>query len=244
MTAHGATRGFLRLFAVQGSWNYRTNTGTGFAFALLPILRRLHGGDAAALARSLDRHVDHFNAHPYLTGLALGAVARMEAEGADPDEIDQFKAAIRAPLGSLGDRLVWSLWLPATALIGLACGLLTNSALLGVVAFLAPYNVLHLVLRVWAFRTGLSAGRAVSPRLQRANLGGWAARATPLLALGCGLTLGALGRVGSASPSLVPFALAAVAFWVGSRWGTSLWRPVVLLFCLGVVTVHLAGVWR
>ena len=35
----------LRSFAVQGSWNYRTLIGAGFAFALLPALRALYGRD-------------------------------------------------------------------------------------------------------------------------------------------------------------------------------------------------------
>ena len=34
-----------RTFAVQGSWNYTTMVGTGVAYALLPLLRRIYAGD-------------------------------------------------------------------------------------------------------------------------------------------------------------------------------------------------------
>jgi mannose/fructose/N-acetylgalactosamine-specific phosphotransferase system component IID len=35
---------FLRLLAVQGSWNYETLLGTGIGFAMEPALRYLPGG--------------------------------------------------------------------------------------------------------------------------------------------------------------------------------------------------------
>ena len=68
---------FLRSFLIQGSWNNRTMIGGGFAFALLPILRRVHRGDPEAFREALQRHSEHFNAHPYLANLALGAASRM-----------------------------------------------------------------------------------------------------------------------------------------------------------------------
>ena len=43
---HGAM--FLRLFAIQGAWNYETMTGNGIAFCLEPALRRLPGGRGGA----------------------------------------------------------------------------------------------------------------------------------------------------------------------------------------------------
>ncbi len=242
MTPWSTIRAFLRLFAVQGSWNYRTNTGAGFAYALLPLLRRIHAGDPAGLARALDRHVDHFNAHPYLTGIALGAVARMETDGATPEEVDRFKSVVRGPLGGLGDRLVWALWLPATALVGLATGFLSSNPVWGVAAFLIPYNVAHLTLRLWAFRAGLASGQAVLPRLQRADLSGWSNRLLPLLALACGLAVGALSIVAPPSPPPLGAAiLAALAFGLGARWRTALWRPALLVFSLGVVMACLLG---
>jgi len=65
---------FARCFVIQGSWNYHTMLGSGFAFALLPVLRHL-AADPDALERAVDRHLELFNAHPYLSGVAVGAVA-------------------------------------------------------------------------------------------------------------------------------------------------------------------------
>ena len=112
-------RVFLRSFAIQGSWNYRSLIGSGFAYALLPVLRVLYREDPAKLHAAVRRHSELFNSHPYLAPLALGAVAVLE-QTEPPEVVTRFKAAVRGSLGTLGDRLVWSGWRPLVALIALA----------------------------------------------------------------------------------------------------------------------------
>jgi mannose/fructose/N-acetylgalactosamine-specific phosphotransferase system component IID len=134
---------FLRSFAIQGSWNYRTLQGSGFAFALLPALRYLHRDDPQRLLDAVRRHTHLFNAHPYLSGVALGAVARLEADGEDPEVIERFKNALRSSLGALGDRVVWAGWRPACLLLALTVLLVTESAWAAVALFLVLYNSGH-----------------------------------------------------------------------------------------------------
>jgi mannose PTS system EIID component len=56
---------YLRLFAVQGSWNYETLMGTGIGFVMEPALRRLPGGLRGPEYRAaLARESRYFNAHP------------------------------------------------------------------------------------------------------------------------------------------------------------------------------------
>ena len=76
----------LRLLAVQGAWNYETLMGNGIAFAMEPGLRLLPGGtDGAPFRAAMARHASYFNAHPYLAGLAVGALLRAELE--EPREV-------------------------------------------------------------------------------------------------------------------------------------------------------------
>ena len=146
---------FARSFLIQGSWNFRTMLGGGFAFALLPVLRRLFRGDPEAFRAALQRHTEHFNAHPYMAGAALGAVCRMEEERRAPEEIARFKRAVRGPLGGLGDALVWVGWRPLTVLAALVLALSGVSPFFTVSFFLLLYNAGHLALRIWSFRIGL-----------------------------------------------------------------------------------------
>ncbi len=161
---------FARSFAIQGSWNYRTLIGNGFAFALLPALREIFRGRPDDFHAAVERHTRIFNSHPYLAGLALGAVARLEAEGAQPVVVDRFKSAVRGSLGSLGDRLIWAGLRPSAGLFALALLFAGAPWWLGVLAFLVVYNIGHLALRIWGFRLGLLYGRGVGEHMRRSHL--------------------------------------------------------------------------
>lgn len=207
----------LRGLAVQGSWNYETLIGTGFAFSLLPVLRWLHGSDEAALRTAMARHTELFNSHPYLAPIAVGAVSRLEADGVDPRVVERFKSALRGSLGSLGDQLIWSAWRPASVLLALALLLAGAAWWVGAVVFLAVYNALHLPLRAWGFRVGVSSGLEVGRVLRDAPLQRIAGRAADAGALLCGfaavLPLVPLGR---GSLELLAVAVAvALGLWLG-----------------------------
>lgn len=221
---------FLRSFAIQGSWNYRSMIGGGFAFALLPILRWLARGREEPLDVAVRRHVERFNAHPYLAEVALGAVARMEADGEDPAVIRRFKHAIGGPLGGLGDSLVWATWLPVTLLVALVMGWAGVAPAVIVMTFLVVYNTGHLGLRLWGFRSGWSAGREVGALLRGARLGRLTDRLGKCGALLLGVLVGLLlvGEPGFTEPSWFWRPMAVVALVVGVVGKQRVWRPSAL----------------
>jgi mannose PTS system EIID component len=192
-------RMLLRSFAVQGSWNYQTLIGTGLAFVLVPALREVYAGDAPGLRRALGRHTELFNSHPYLAAVAAGAVARLEADGAAPDTVARFKAAVRGSLGTLGDRLVWLMWRPMAVLLGLSLVLAGAAWWVGAAAFLLVFNALHLWMRAWGLRVGLRDGLAIGSTL----------RAVPFQAIG--------DRAAKLGSALAGFAAALALAQPGSR---------------------------
>jgi mannose PTS system EIID component len=212
-------RMFLRSFAIQGSWNYRTLQGSGFAFALMPLLRWVHAGDADALQAAVRRHATVFNAHPYLAGVALGAVARLEADGEDPALVERFKNALRGSLGALGDRIVWAGWRPACVLLGVVVLLATHSPAAAVLSFLVIYNMGHLALRWWGLQIGVEYGLQVGERLRRAPLVHWheGVLGVAALLLGLALPLVAAGGLTASrlpTPWLLLSAAGVVAGWL------------------------------
>ena len=157
---------FSRLLAIQGSWNYEILLGNGVGFCVEPALRQLPGGpDGPAYRDALARECRYFNAHPYLAGIAVGALARAEVEGIEPARIERFRTACCGPLGSVGDRLVWAGWLPFCSLVGLAAFGLGGGPLLVVLLFLGLYNAGHIGLRVWGLRAGWDRGLGVAAAL-------------------------------------------------------------------------------
>lgn len=182
----------LRSLAVQGSFNYKNLIGTGMAWAFLPAdaaLRRMRGTAAAVL-----RPDEPFNAHPYLTPLALGALARAAMDGEDPEKIRRFREAVRSPLGSLGDRLFWSSWRPFCLVAAALTVALGVRAEVAVVGLLVVYNLLQLGLRAWGLAVGLDMGLDVGRALRTAALSEKAERIAAAGVLVTGVLCGVLLR--------------------------------------------------
>ena len=243
LTKGALTSSFLRSFLIQGSWNYHTMLGCGFAFALLPGLRRLHGAEAEEMVASLGRHVELFNAHPYLSGVALGAVLKLERDGADAETVRRFKLAVRGPLGSLGDALVWASWLPSVSVLALALYWLGVPGWLSVLTFLVVYNAGHVALRVWGFKVGWSEGRDVGQRLASAGLTAWTNRVRAAGALVLGTLVGALLAAdgGLAEAGVLWVSLALAAFLAGLLVGHRAWRPAAATVVTAIALLIAAG---
>ncbi len=239
----------LRSFSVQASWNYQSLIGTGFAFLLLPELRRLYGGDRSALSEATARHAELFNSHPYLVTVAAGAVLRMEEEGAAPEAISRFKSALRGSLGTIGDRLVWQAWRPATALLAIVLLLVGLPWWAAVGAFLLAYNLLHLWLRAWGLEVGLREGLGVGKALREApfqRLGSIASMAGALLAgAAAALAFGAwfiaadteIGRSLQGAGWILGSVAAMAGLWFGLRIRAV---ATVLLFLVWLLDLVLA----
>ena len=223
----------LRSFFVQGSWNYETLIGIGFAFTILPILRYVYRDDPAEFKAALARNSQVFNSHPYLANVAAGAVSRLESEGTDPRVILRFKSALRGSLGSVGDQLVWGAWRPAAALLGLLAMISGAPWWVAILVFLSTYNAINIGLRVWGWRVGVSAGIEVGRAIREAPLQLLARRAAEV---GC-LVCGAAVAVGSRSVFQDPLAAGvngvavAVGIWLGLR------ARAVMSVVLGIVII-------
>ncbi|HEU5207960.1 MAG TPA: PTS system mannose/fructose/sorbose family transporter subunit IID [Longimicrobiales bacterium] len=227
----------LRSFSVQATWNYRTLMGAGFAYVMLPVLRELYGRDRDRLRDAIARHSGVFNCHPYLVGIAAGAVARLEADGADPRLIDRFKAAVRGSLGSLGDQLIWAGWRPVCALLALLLLLVGMPWWVVCGAFLIAYNAGHVAARIYSFRLGWAHGMGVAEKLRQP----WVAEVQRRIAttgaflLGVLVPLAAGGRTLALPHPAIAAAVAAVGLLLGLRFGSAVRTPVVLVLVVFVL---------
>lgn len=214
---------WARTLIVQASWNYDRMVGVGVAYAMEPLLRGLPGGRAnGRYAAALKRVAGFFNAHPYLTGMAAGALARVEYDGVPEPQADRLRRALIGPLGSVGDQLIWAEWLPLSVAIGLIVAALATVPA-GVVTFLIVYNALHLALRWWGLAAGWRAGVGVSGPL-------------------AGRVMHAALRFGSAAaPFALGVALPLVAAWLLREFGSSERAGAAVVALLGVVLARLVA---
>lgn len=123
---------FLRSFFIQAAWNYERFQSMGFAFGILPALRRIYP-EPGKLKQALGRHLGIFNTQPYMAPFVMGNVVRMEeraaeAGGGDSEfkSMEGIKQALASSFASIGDRVFWGRLKPMTTqvclLVWTACG--------------------------------------------------------------------------------------------------------------------------
>lgn len=178
----------LRLLAVQAAWTYERMSGIGVGHAAAPLLRELYANRSAEERRAaVARSAEFFNSHPYLAGVAVGAVVRAERDGVPGPAIVRLRTALSGPLGALGDQLVWAGEVPV--LIGLALAATPWFGAWTVLAVILVHNLLRLWLTAWGLGIGLREGLGVGAALQGSWLPRAAAQAQIAAAFAVGLAV-------------------------------------------------------
>ena len=72
---------------LQGSWNYERMQNLGWAYSLIPALKKLYTKKEDQAA-ALERHLEFFNTHPYVAAPIIGVTLALEEEKANGAEID------------------------------------------------------------------------------------------------------------------------------------------------------------
>lgn len=167
MTPRG--QALVRLLGVQAAWTYERMAGIGVGHAAAPLLRS-HYRDAPPAERraAVARSAEYFNSHPYLAGVAVGAVVRAERDGVPGVAISRLRTALSGPLGAMGDQLVWAGEVPA--LMGLALAAVPWIGWWTVPLLLVAHNAWRLWLTRWGLDIGLAEGLGVGAALQRSWL--------------------------------------------------------------------------
>jgi len=169
VTAPGRVRAFLRLFAIQGDWNYERMLGVGMGYAAEPLLDELRSRDPVRHTAAVVRSAEFFNCNPNLAGLALGALARAERDGVPGEQVSRLRTALCGPLGAIGDRLFWTGVVPALSALAIAAVVLGAGAW-AIAGFLLAYNTLRVGTAWWSLRTGLREGLQAQIEFTRSQI--------------------------------------------------------------------------
>ena len=135
---------WLRSFFLQGSWNYERMQNGGWAFAMIPAIKRLYKTKEEQAA-ALKRHLEFFNTHPYVASPILGVTLVLEEERANGVEVEDatiqgVKVGMMGPLAGIGDSLVVGTLIPI--LLGIALGLSTGGSVVGPIFYIVAWNLI------------------------------------------------------------------------------------------------------
>ncbi|HBV56617.1 MAG TPA: PTS mannose family transporter subunit IID, partial [Weissella confusa] len=135
-----------RSFFLQGSWNYERIQNVGWAFAMIPAIKKLYSSKEDRAA-ALKRYLEFFNTHPYVASPILGvemALEEQRANGADIDDetIQGVKVGMMGPLAGVGDPIWWGTVRPVLG--AFAAGMAQGGSIMGPIIFFVVWNVLRM----------------------------------------------------------------------------------------------------
>ena len=158
---------WIRSFFLQGSWNYERMQNGGWAFAMIPAIKRLYKTKEEQSA-ALKRHLEFFNTHPYVASPILGVTLALEEERANGAPVEDVtiqgvKVGMMGPLAGIGDPVFWFTIRPILG--ALAASLAISGNILGPIIFFLGWNIIRMVFTWYTQEFGYKAGSRISEDL-------------------------------------------------------------------------------
>ena len=158
---------------LQGSWNYERMQNGGWAYTLIPALKRLYHTKEDRSA-ALKRHLEFFNTHPYLASPILGVTMALEEERANGAPIDDkaiqgVKVGMMGPLAGVGDPVFWFTVKPIIGALAASMAMAGN--LLGPILYFVLWNATRMAFLWYTQEFGYKAGSKITEDLSGGLLG-------------------------------------------------------------------------
>ena len=159
--------GCWRSTFLQGSWNYERMQNGGWAYSMIPALKKLYTTKEDRAA-ALKRHLEFFNTHPYLAAPILGVTLALEedrANGAPVDDvaINGVKVGKMGPLAGACDPVFWFTARPIIGALGASLAISGN--IVGPILFFVLWNVLRIAFLWYTQEFGYRAGSKITDDL-------------------------------------------------------------------------------
>ena len=149
---------------LQGSWNYERMQNLGWAYSLIPALKKLYTKKEDQIA-ALERHLEFFNTHPYVAAPIMGVTLALEEERANGVEIDDaaiqgVKIGMMGPLAGIGDPVFWFTVRPILGALGASLAQAGNIA--GPLIFFIGWNLIRMAFLWYTQELGYKAGSEIT----------------------------------------------------------------------------------
>ena len=156
-----------RSMFLQGSWNYERMQNGGWAYSLIPALKKLYPSGEEA-KEALKRHLEFFNTHPYVAAPIIGVTLALEEEranGADIDDaaIQGVKVGMMGPLAGIGDPVFWFTVRPIVGAI--AASLAVGGSIIAPLFFFIVWNAIRIAFLWYTQEFGYKSGSAITKDL-------------------------------------------------------------------------------
>jgi mannose PTS system EIID component len=149
---------------IQGSWNYERMQNGGWAYTMIPAIKRLYSSKEDRAA-ALKRHLEFFNTHPYVASPIIGVTLALEEERANGAPVDDtaiqgVKVGMMGPLAGIGDPVFWFTVRPILGALGASLALTGN--ILGPIIFFVLWNLIRMGFTWYTQEFGYKAGSKIT----------------------------------------------------------------------------------
>ena len=148
----------------QGSWNYERMQNLGWAYSLIPAIKKLYTNKEDQAA-ALKRHLEFFNTHPYVAAPIMGVTLALEEEKANGTDIEDaaiqgVKIGMMGPLAGIGDPVFWFTVRPILGALGASLAQAGNIA--GPLIFFIGWNLIRMAFLWYTQELGYKAGSEIT----------------------------------------------------------------------------------
>lgn len=246
---------FWRAIPMEHSWNYERMDNVGFAWALMPILKKLYP-NKEDYEKALQRHLTLYNVTPYIDTFPMAIAAAMEETNSkDPNfntgSIQDVKTALMGPLSGIGDAFFWgTLRILAT---GIGTALALKGSILGPILFFLVFNIPAMLARYYGAFLGYGLGTNVIGSIQNSGIMDTVTKYASLVGM---MVVGAmtmdmttiklttkigLGKnsqtlqslLNGIFPGIVTLALFGLMYWMLKKK----WNPLLIMLLILVVSI-------
>lgn len=152
---------------LQGSWNYERMQNGGWAFSMIPAIKKLYQTKEERSA-ALKRHLEFFNTHPYVASPVLGVTLALEEERANGAPVDDVaiqgvKVGMMGPLAGVGDPVFWFTLRPMLGALGASLAMSGN--IMGPILFFVVWNVIRWCFMWYTQEFGYRTGSKITDNL-------------------------------------------------------------------------------
>ena len=149
---------------LQGSWNYERMQNLGWAYSLIPAIKKLYTTKEDQAA-ALERHLEFFNTHPYVAAPIMGVTLALEEERANGTEIDDaaiqgVKIGMMGPLAGIGDPVFWFTVRPILGALG--ASLAATGNIVVPLLFFFGWNAIRMYFLWYTQEFGYKAGSEIT----------------------------------------------------------------------------------
>jgi len=152
---------------LQGSWNYERMQNGGWAFSMIPAIKKLYKTKEDR-ADALKRHLEFFNTHPYVASPIIGVTLALEEERANGAKVEDtavqgVKVGMMGPLAGIGDPVFWFTIKPILG--ALAASLALTGNILGPIIYFFAWNIIRMAFTWYTQEFGYKAGSKITDDL-------------------------------------------------------------------------------